>query len=278
MIKKNKSAPETESRSLLPHEREEYSNLLASTIQRKRDVKRKAKESARDFKRQIEECEEEELRLSNAIITGVEEVPLKRQMTLADIEDQRRHELSITDFEREIGEALLRKDGDLASTEAASTAELKQGKGSKKKRLTIHDLAKQIENMGPVSRGDLHVLGYRESTIESAVIHKLIVLSEKGLAHHDDKFVAAGSIAESSDVVETDPLDLVPDDKHGRTWGSLSDVELAQWRKKLENKSSLADLLTDGRDKEAATYLERVQAEISRRDDAWRKADSASAD
>ncbi|HEX8090024.1 MAG TPA: hypothetical protein VF762_14280, partial [Blastocatellia bacterium] len=85
------------------------------------------------------------------------------------------------------------------------------------------------------------------------------------------------TIADMSDVVETDPLDLVPDDPHKRDWSSLSDVELVQWRDRLTRMLDTAK--HDGEtDEESELRFKRVRAEIRRRDEAWSKADAKGAD
>jgi hypothetical protein len=419
---KKKPEIETEMRSLLPEEVQECSQQLAALVEERKAIKRRQKEGARGFKQQLESNEEEQERLSRMIITQQEELPIKRQMTLAEIEDQRRHEMSIEEFQREtdafdLGKetpaASIAENGDVVETstgdeeeeqlmdgerrwpypeirvsrkfiedggpmdksssimlimegklhkpfdydgklwvelgsvsqnlrtlsrdcyvavrredyegpepkfyeefdrdgsrrrvgyvgirgiykkqeyviidgpftflpddvassttspEAASTPEpaaTKRANGSKKKRLTIHDLAKQMEHMGPVSRGDLHVLGYRESTIESAVIHKLIKIHTKGLASHGDTFVLASA---------DDPLDLVPDDKHGRSWRDLSDMELDKWKEKLTGQKSNDRLREIHGAQKCNGWYSRVWAIWRERDAAWQKADAAGGD
>ncbi len=124
IVKKKKPEIETGLRAAQPEEVAEWSQHLAGLIEERVSIKAKAKASARDFKMQLEANEEECERLSRMIITQQEEVPVKRQMTLAEIEDRARHELSLEEFKRE-SEAFdaSRGNGDLASLEAASSPE-----------------------------------------------------------------------------------------------------------------------------------------------------------
>jgi hypothetical protein len=85
------------------------------------------------------------------------------------------------------------------------------------------------------------------------------------------------TLANKSDVVKADPLDLVPDDKHNRTWADLSESELMSWKNTIMNKGSIAKLLSPGAEKEHEAYIERIDAEIKRRDDEFFKADAKGA-
>ncbi|MGA9767937.1 MAG: hypothetical protein WBV94_02785 [Blastocatellia bacterium] len=121
-MKKKKPEIETDLRAAQPEEVAEWSQQLAGHIEARKAIKAKAKASARDFKMQLEANEEECERLSRMIITQQEEVPVKRQMTLAEIEDRARHELSLEEFKQE-SEA-FKGNGDHSSLELASSPEL----------------------------------------------------------------------------------------------------------------------------------------------------------
>jgi hypothetical protein len=409
MTKKKKTEIETLLRSAQPEEVAEWSQQLAGLIEERKAIKRRAKESARTFKQQLEANEEEQERLSRMIITRQEEVPLKRQMTLAEIEDQRRHELSIEEFQRESGETLLRKDeqtpepiadsGDVveAATRDDDEEELPEGerrwpypeirvsrefiedngpmdKSSSVMQIEEGKLRKPFEyeeklwvELGSVSQHlrtlsrDCYVVvrredyegpepmfyrdvsergvGYvgikgvhkkqvyvivdgpftflpddaEESTMtspEMASSQKLLPNTIRDLdsVPHDPQKRKWSELSDEELITwsrelgnmkgetakewlkrvnseqqiragapESDPLDLVPDDKHGRTWRDLSDVELVQWRDRLTRMIDTAK--HDGEtDEQSELRFKRVRAEIARRDEAWSKADSATAD
>jgi hypothetical protein len=120
--KKKNSEIETELRSMQPEEVQECAQRLAGLIEERKTIKRKQKESARDFKQQLQANEEEQERLSRMIITQQEEVPLHRQMSLAELEDQRRHELSLEEFKSESAAFEAGKDAPGESGIAATNA------------------------------------------------------------------------------------------------------------------------------------------------------------
>lgn len=122
MGKKKKSEVDTEMRSLLAEEVQEAAQKLAGLVEKRRHLKAKAKADAKAIKAEIEEAEEEIERLSRVVITQQEEVAVHRidpQMTLAEIEDRRRHEVSIEQFNQETHAFDLGKQEEAA--EAAAT-------------------------------------------------------------------------------------------------------------------------------------------------------------
>jgi hypothetical protein len=119
MSRKKKAEIETGLRSAQPEEVAEWSQRLAGLIEERVSIKRKQKEAARNYKQMLEANEEEQERLSRMIITQQEEVPVKRQMTLEEMEDRRRHEMSLEQFKRESEEG--KSKGEQASPEIAST-------------------------------------------------------------------------------------------------------------------------------------------------------------
>ncbi|MGA9769561.1 MAG: hypothetical protein WBV94_11005, partial [Blastocatellia bacterium] len=117
MGKKKKLESETEMKALLPEQVKALPPVLAGLVEEHESIRKKAKESAREFRRQLEANEEELARLARMIITQQEEVPVRRQMTLEEIADRRRHEESIAEFERETGAFKLgRQTQDAAAT------------------------------------------------------------------------------------------------------------------------------------------------------------------
>lgn len=126
MSKKRKPEIETELRAAQPEEVLEWSRQLAGLTEENKAIRAKAKAAAREFKAQLEANEGERERLSRMIITQQEEVPVKRQMTLAEIEDRRRHELSLEAFRRE-SEAFDRGGDTERPTDAAGDPERGDG-------------------------------------------------------------------------------------------------------------------------------------------------------
>lgn len=316
MPKKNKANPETESRSLLPEEVQECSQKLAGLIEERRTIKRKQKESARAFKQQVDANEEEQERLSRMIITQQEEVPMQRQMTLAEIEDRRRHEVSIDEFNSETNAFNLgNSNGDHSSPELTSAAPTKPDgntiegglyralhryQGGEKRWQKLRDSGASDAELkaaigdvfglgGGNSGPDMKSIAYKGGKQPAFYFDKhsahgeptlkgkaLIEKAREVLAipqRNGTKQPAPEPIAETGDVVEADPLDLVPDDKHKRNWSSLSDPELEKWKDRLLKYQALSGLAPDLQAENAA-MLERVEAEIRRRDEAWSKAEN----
>ena len=279
MSKKKKPEIETDLRSLLPEEVHECSLRLAGLIEAHKSIKQKAKVAARDFKTQLEANEEEQERLSRMIITQQEEVPVKRQMTLAEIEDQRRHELSLEQF-KQAGDASVSApatvdDLILQFEKRRSIPTREIGAGDYYKvvmEAAGRRLTKEHENVS----GDGYEI--RLTKAGSDQLKRLIEARKKKRKPKAAPASAPEPIANNGDVVEADPLDLVPDDRRNRTWRDLPEWELTQWQTKLINKRGLAGVLDSSKEAEIDAYLERIKAEIERRGETWSKADAAGGD
>lgn len=346
---KKKPDVETEMRSLLPEEVQECAQKLAGLVVKRRHLKAKAKADAKAIKADIEEVEEEIERLSQVVITQQEEVPMQRQMTLAEIEDQRRHELSIGEFNRETNVFDLGKPEDAAPVadpiaafgdvvEAADDAdELMEGErpwpypeirvsreliedgspmdksssvmliqeGKLRKPFEYEgqlwvELGSVSQNLRTISR-DCYVVLRRDDyegpvpmfykEVDRDRGHRRIgYVGMKGVYKKQEYVIVDGPFTflpndeaasmaspEMASTPEPDPLDLVPDDKHGRNWSSLSDLELGEWKARLLKYQKLTGLAPDLQTENAA-MLERVEATIRNRDAAWSKADAAGGD